>query len=71
MYLDRGGTVSHPRERRKVSEPPDSAQVDAETLVRTLGYDPTQLTPKECDELAEILAWEKATETVTTNASTL
>ena len=52
-------------------EPPDRKQVDAETLVRTLGYDPTQLTPKECDELAEILAWEKESELVLTNASTL
>jgi hypothetical protein len=54
-----------------VIEPPDNTNVDAETTVRAFGYDPTQLTRRECEELAEILAWETGTELVPTNASAL
>jgi hypothetical protein len=46
-------------ERRRMTDPPDSWGVDARRLVRDLGYDPAQLTPMECEELADILAWDE------------
>lgn len=42
-----------------MTDPPDSWGVDARRLVRDLGYDPAQLTPMECEELADILAWDE------------
>jgi hypothetical protein len=51
-------------------EPPDHQPVDAETLLRAVGFDPTQLTPIECDELAEILTWEQPADSAPANAST-
>jgi hypothetical protein len=42
-----------------MTDPPDAWGVDARRLVRALGYDPAQLTLWECEELADILAWDE------------
>ncbi len=47
-----------------MTDPPENESVNAEALVRALGYDPAQLTPSECGELAEILAWDETPELV-------
>lgn len=45
-----------------MTDPPENESVNAAAVVRSLGYDPAQLTPSECDELAEILAWDETPE---------
>jgi hypothetical protein len=53
-----------------VIDPPDKQRVAAESLVRSVGYDPAQLTPRECDELADILDWDETPDLASADAAT-
>jgi hypothetical protein len=53
-----------------VIDPPEKESVAAEALVRSVGYDPAQLTPRECDELADILDWDEKLDVASANATT-
>jgi hypothetical protein len=45
-----------------MTDPPAKESVNAEAVVREVGFDPAQRTPAECDELADILAWDETPE---------